>query len=139
MPSWGQQIVSSVVSLLVGWFLHVLKVTKDDKKTRLERKTKLLAFVNVWADDVAFQMNLIHATMPGAIIISGITSQLHSNRQQLIGRATELEMNYRGERLLHFRTLVNGVTLLKADTNKKSGQKELLSALRSLSEFVRQN
>jgi hypothetical protein len=144
MALLNQLFVSSIVSLLAGWFLHVLKTKADDKKAREGRKINVLTFVSVWESDVAHEMSLVFVSgLPGGNVpgtfISATTRQFHSNTNQLIEKATELEANYRGETLLRFRGVVQAVTLMKANTNDKAGQKELLTALRTLADFVRKN
>ena len=139
MASLAQQIAAIASSFAGGWFLHVLKVRREDKTARQQRKTTLLAFVNVWADDVAYHMGLIIVGLPPGVYVSKVTSERHSKCQELIAKATELECDYRGENLIRFQSFVNRVTLLKADTNNKAGQKELLTALRDLADFLRKS
>jgi hypothetical protein len=135
---WGAFCVT------IGWFakfgvrayrLHVArKHALDDAEE--DRRRKFLGFLGAWAADVEANRRMVTATN----VFVTVAERFDRKRLELVREASQVELDFRGDRVIEFIDLVNKIVVMTPGSiESAAGRQELLKAIRSLAVFLKEN
>ena len=135
---WGAFCVT------IGWFanfgvsayrLHVArKHVLDDAEE--DRRRKFLGFLGAWAADVEANRRMVTATN----VFVTVAERFDRKRLELVREASQVELDFRGDRVIEFIDLVNKIVVMTPGSiESAAGRQELLKAIRSLTVFLKEN
>jgi hypothetical protein len=128
----------------MGWFanfgvsayrLHVArKHVLDDAKE--DRRRKFLGFLGAWAADVEANRRMVTANN----VFVTVAERFDRKRLELVREASQVELDFRGDRVIEFIDLVNKIVVMTPGSIESvAGRQELLKAIRSLTVFLKEN
>jgi hypothetical protein len=128
----------------IGWFakfgvsayrLHVArKHVLDDAEE--DRRRKFLGFLGAWAADVEANRRMVTATN----VFVTVAGRFDRKRLELVREASQVELDFRGDRVIEFIDLVNKIVVMTPGSiESAAGRQELLKAIRSLTVFLKEN
>jgi hypothetical protein len=128
----------------IGWFanfgvrayrLHLArKHALDDAQE--DRRRKFLGFLGAWAADVEANRRMVTANN----VFLTVAGRFDRKRLELVREATQIELDFRGDRVIEFIDLVNTIVVMTPGSIEGDhGRQALLKAIRSLTVFLKEN
>lgn len=128
----------------IGWFanfganayrLHVARKHALDDAQK-DRQRKFLGFLGAWAADVEANRRMVTANN----VFLTVAGRFDRKRLELVREASQVELDFRGDRVTEFIDLVNTIVVMTpGGIEGDDGRQELLKAIRRLTVFLKEN
>jgi hypothetical protein len=141
---WLYTALYGALCATIGWFanfgvsayrLHVArKHTLNDAQE--DRRRKFFGFLHAWEADVETNRRMVTAN--GVFVT--VAGRFDRKRLELVREASQVELDFRGDRVIEFIDLVNAIVVMTPGSIEgDDGRQELLKAIRSLTVFLKEN
>ncbi len=97
-----------------------------------------MGFLGAWAADVEANRRMVTANN----VFVTVAERFDRKRQrlELVREASQVELDFRGDRVIEFIDLVNKIVVMTPGSiESAAGRQELLKAIRSLTVFLKEN
>ncbi len=95
-----------------------------------------MGFLGAWAADVEANRRMVTANN----VFVTVAERFDRKRLELVREASQVELDFRGDRVIEFTDLVNKIVVMTPGSiESAAGRQELLKAIRSLTVFLKEN
>jgi hypothetical protein len=144
MQIWLYTALWGAFCATIGWFsnfgrsayrLHVARKHALDDAQK-DRRRRFLGFLGAWAADVEANRTMVTANN----VFLTVAGRFDRKRLELVREAAQIELDFRGDRVIEFIDLVNTIVVMTPGSiESDDGRQELLKAIRSLTVFLKEN